>query len=205
MCLLVTVNLSTPPSLYPFSPLILNPFTVLYHGLCSGALVCTPFCTIVFYPAVLYLLNDAMSRSTPYILLWNFHPVYRNVPCCVLSVCWSLLLTQTVWATLWCTVFVPDTYCICRSLLDSWLDHTSLCCAVWLQPVPVMVSGATCKSRPICRWAAGTVSWDVTRCRFTATPSPQPHCSTLNPAANFNRGRCLCIKQRASSEKSAND
>lgn len=140
-CLLRSISPLLPPSI-PSAPSSWIP--LLYFTMaCARVLWLYPVLHHCVLPCSLVSAGRCHVALRSLYSSLNFHPVYRNVPCCVLSVCWSLLLTQTVWATLWCTVFVPDTYCICRSLLDSWLDHTSLCCAVRLQPVPVMVSGAT--------------------------------------------------------------
>lgn len=181
-CLLRSISPLLPPSIpsAPSSWIPLLYFTMAY----ARMFWLHPIQTSEFHHAVLYLipyctqlslLNDAILH---YTVIWYsiiFHPIYHNVPCYVLSVCWSLFLTQTVWATLWCIVFVPGTYCICRSLLDSWLDHTSLHCAtlyfaVWLCLLPAMV--AVCKSYPL--WTAKLsafcpVRWDVLHCTVTVT------------------------------------
>lgn len=128
VCLLVTLNLSTPLSLKPFSPLILNPFTVLYQGLRLGVLVTSHLDPTVHLTMLSCIIFSLRNHTLLYYTVYNV--IIFNFPSCVVSVCCNLFLTQTVWATLWCTVFVPGTYCICRSLLDSWLDHTWLLCAV---------------------------------------------------------------------------
>ena len=113
-------------SLHPSRPLSLQPprLESLYCTLAGPALQC------------------ALVTSHPGSSAEHFTESYWVCSVIPYAVLYLSAAVQTVWATLWCTVFVPETYCwICRSLLVrscfTALCRTVFCCVFSSSGIPL--------------------------------------------------------------------
>lgn len=159
----------------PLNSLLLNPLTVRYQGLHLSV-----WALHNALHSVCRITQCCSKLQCNHIFI--FHVDYPNVPYSPVSVGWTLF--QTVWASLWCTVFIPAAQCICRSL-------PVRSCFTALYSVRVCVAGTFASDGILTMWRSCKPISCCDELYFTVNVSPVSllHCS---PA--------VCFKNRRESE-----